>query len=79
MSGPRAALPLDPGQLHQPLAVPPPPELRGGDAPRDPLPLLPHARVQARERLLPVRRRQMPLQLRRTPLERLDPPPARTT
>ena len=74
MSGPRAALPLDPGQLHQPLAVPPPPELRGGDAPRDPLPLLPHARVQAREHLLPVRRRQMPLQLRRTPLERLDPP-----
>ena len=79
MLGPSAALPLDPRQLREPLAVPSHPELRGGDAPRNPLPLPPRTCVQVRERVLPVRHRRTPPQLRRPLLEQLDTPPARTT
>ena len=55
MLDPGAVLPLNPRHLCQPLAIPPPSELRDGDALRDPLPLLPHTRVQVREHLLTVR------------------------
>ena len=76
MLGPSVALPLDPCQLREPLAVPSHPELRSGDAPRHPLPLPLRTCVQVRERVLPVRHRRTPPQLRRPLLEQLDTPPS---